>query len=215
MLNPMFFIYPEDVNTFPLQYQYFYGDSILVAPVTEEDSTTATIYLPDDIFYDYYTLTPIRGNGSMFTINSIPYTIIPLFIRGGSIIPTRLGPANTTTELRTKDFGLDIAPGLDGKARGSLYLDDGESLVQNRTSEIKFHYENGTFSMSGTFDFDVGNVAIARLTLLGVGQDKQVVTGDSMEWSEVHWKQRREGQRRGLVFEDRVPLTGPHSIKLV
>lgn len=74
LVNPMFFAYPNDVNTFPLQYQYFYGPSVLVAPVTEENSTSSTVYLPDDIFYDFYTYAPIRGTGSTMDLTDIAYT---------------------------------------------------------------------------------------------------------------------------------------------
>jgi len=124
------------------------------------------IYLPDDIFYDFYTHETVRGTGGIMNLTDVPYTTIPLFIQGGNIIPMRSSSANTTTELRKQDFALVIAPGLDGKASGSLYLDDGVSLVQEASSYIQFHYENNHLSMSGTFGYTTG-VSITSITVLG------------------------------------------------
>ncbi|KAK5169939.1 hypothetical protein LTR04_005570 [Oleoguttula sp. CCFEE 6159] len=169
LLNPMFFSYPNDANTFSLQYQYFYGDSILVAPVTEENSTSVDIYLPNDQFYDFYTYAPVRGNGAMLSLTNVAYTTIPLYIKGGSIVPFRSSSANTTTELRTKNFNIVVAPGLDGTASGSLYLDEGDALAQPATSVISFKYSRGQLSMSGTFGYNP-NVVIATVTLLGANQ---------------------------------------------
>jgi alpha-glucosidase len=56
VINPLWFKYPTgqghvwDRLTVPL------WDSILVSPVTEENITTVTIYLPKDNFNDFATL---------------------------------------------------------------------------------------------------------------------------------------------------------------
>ena len=148
LINPMFFAYPSDPNTFPLQLQYFFGASILVAPVTAENATSVDIYLPDDQYYDWYTLQPIRGAGANIHLDDVPFTSIPLYIKGGAVLPLRISSANTTTELRKKNFKLVIAPDLDGAATGSLYLDDGVSIVQPRTSSIEFSYTSKSKSKS-------------------------------------------------------------------
>lgn len=165
LLYPMFFLYPGDTNTLSLDLQYFYGPSILVAPVTEEGATSVSVYFPDDQFYDFFTYEPLRGTGSFVTINA-NLTQIPVYIKGGAILPLRSDGANTTTALRELDFNLVIAPGLDGKASGSLYLDDGVSITQSATSMIEFTYDGTALTMSGTFGYDVGDVSIADAVLL-------------------------------------------------
>ncbi|KAH7304269.1 family 31 glycoside hydrolase [Stachybotrys elegans] len=165
-LNPLFFNYPEDPNTYPIDLQFFYGDGILVSPVTDENSTTVRYYLPDDMFYEWGTGKPIRGNGE-YVSSEVDVTDITIHYKGGIVYPQRVESANTTTALRQKGFNIVIAPGVDGKAEGSLYLDDGESYAQESVSEIDFAYSDGTFTMSGSFDYDPG-VTIEVLTILGV-----------------------------------------------
>ena len=176
LIQPMFFVYPEDIECNPLEYQFFYGPGIMVAPVTGDNSTTSRHYLPDDIFYDFYTHESVRGEGKMVEVDA-DYTEIPLYYKGGSIIAQRSGSANTTTDLRKKNFSVVIAPGLDGTATGSLYLDDGVSLVQETTSYIDFYYtDKGVFSMQGSFGYDSG-IFIESVIVLGddLGSDKHLL----------------------------------------
>ncbi|GAD99202.1 alpha-glucosidase, putative [Paecilomyces variotii No. 5] len=165
-LQPMFYLYPEDPNTFAIDLQFFYGDAILVSPVTSNGSTSVEAYFPDDVFYDWYTEAPLRGHGTNITLTDIDITSIPLHIRGGTIVPVRSSGANTTTELRAKGFDIVIAPGLDGTATGSLYMDDGDSLHQPATLDITLEYRNGIFRMNGGFGYSAG-VQIESVKLLG------------------------------------------------
>lgn len=189
----------------------------MVAPVTEENSTSTTVYMPDDIFYDYYTHEAVRGQGEEVTLTDIDYTTIPLYYKGGSIVALRSNSSNTTTELRKQDFTVVIAPGLDGTAKGSLYLDDGVSLEQGATSYIHFHYSaNGEFRMEGTFDYDSGN-SITGVMVLGSGDNNGDghAAGGAPGHSGGHRKDGGHGQGsmgwhgRGSQKTMQIPLTGP------
>jgi alpha-glucosidase len=169
LIHPLYFQYPEDVETFPIQYQYFYGDALLVSPVTQENATSVEIYLPKDIFYDFFTGQKIQGEGKWLTLDDIPYTSIPLHVRGGSILPLRITSANTTTELRKKNFNIIIAPDSDGTASGSLYLDEGDAIEQPKVSVISFSYQHGKLNMTGSFGYEI-DVVIERITLFGGNQ---------------------------------------------
>lgn len=65
-----------------------------------------------------------------------PLGHIPVFLRGGSILPLQQ-PGNTTATSRQNPFNLLIALDKQGSAAGNLYLDDGESLVQEATKYIE------------------------------------------------------------------------------
>ncbi|KAG5973501.1 hypothetical protein E4U55_000492 [Claviceps digitariae] len=166
-MNPMFYIYPDDEMTFGLDLQFFWGPSLLVAPVHEQGVTSVDVYLPDDIFYDFYTHEKIRGLGKTVTKENQGLTDIPLFLRGGVIVPMRVKSAMTTTDVREQDFELLIPVGKDGTAKGSLYLDDGESLHPEATSAIEFEYKNGRLVVRGSFEYKT-DIKLAKITLLGV-----------------------------------------------
>ncbi|KAF2704388.1 glycoside hydrolase family 31 protein [Pleomassaria siparia CBS 279.74] len=170
MINPLWFLYPSDVNTFGIQEQWFYGDALLISPVTAESSDSVTVYLPKDTFYDYWTHERIDGTGANITISGLAWTDIPIHIRGGSIIPLRANSANTTKALRKEDFVILVAPDADGKATGRLYLDDGESIEQPNVSEINFTWEGGKFAASGSMAYRGASgesVTVAQVLVLG------------------------------------------------
>jgi len=176
VLNPLVYLYPTDSNTFGIDTQFFFGDAVLVSPVTEENSTNVEIYLPDDIFYDWNNgFKPVRGVGAKTTLSNIGFTTLPLHIRGGYIIPLRAESANTTTELRKKPFQILVAPGLDGTANGSLYIDEGTLVDQPSTTLINFTYSNGGFSMTGNYHYPA-NVSIESVVILGLPNDPQGVS---------------------------------------
>ena len=177
VLNPMFFIYPKDTKTYPIDLQFFYGQDILVSPVTQKGATSVTAYFPDDIFYDFFTNKKLVGRGANVTITGVGITEIPVHIRGGAILPLRLAVdedgdvAMTTTELRKRDFEVVIALGKNGKAEGKLYIDDGESVEQKKgdVTEVEFSYQYGRLKVKGTISNNPGRgVNIRRVVVLGL-----------------------------------------------
>lgn len=153
MVNPLFFLYPEDENTFGIQDQWFYGDALLVSPVTTDWSDVVTFYLPNDTFYDYWTGARVQGNGANVTRTGVSWTDIPVHIRGGTIIPQRAKSANTTAELRKENFIFLVAPDADGKASGRLYIDEGEKIDQPVVTKLNISYDNGKIVVGGTWGY--------------------------------------------------------------
>jgi hypothetical protein len=159
---PLSWLHPEDENTISIEHQFYFGPSLLVSPVVAENSTTATFYVPNEIYYDFFTLAPVQGEGAEITVEDVGYDTMPLHIRGGSIVPLRYGDANTTEQNRELPFHLVVAPNSTDQAWGYLRLDDGVSLDPgDATSDIWMIYGNDTLEVSGSFGFGPGNMVDA------------------------------------------------------
>lgn len=183
---PMFYIYPKDKTTWDLDLQFFYGPGVLVAPVTQQGATSVDVYLPKDLFYDWYTHEPLCATGGKHTFSNVDTTHIPLLIRSGVIIPLREYSANTTTALRAQNFEILIPLNEKGEAKGELYFDDGESIdpaSNGGVSRIQMTFRNGKLALDGDFGYEVP-VVISRVTVLnGKGCKAQEVRGANGKFS--------------------------------
>ena len=217
VLSPMFYKYPNDSNTFDIQLQFFYGDHLLVSPVTEENETTVEIYLPEDRFYDFSTYLAVEGTGENITLEDVGYDQIPLHIKSGAIIPMRNESAMTTKALREQPFHILVAPDADGNAMGQLYLDDGDSIEQDAISVINMSWSNNTLTVDGTFDYepaeDDESRSVARVTILGVESAPASATlqkGDDSSDGQVTYNS--ESQSVEIRFDDEIELDGSFTL---
>ncbi|KAH7318236.1 glycosyl hydrolases family 31-domain-containing protein [Stachybotrys elegans] len=170
-INPMWYLYPHDKQAPGVGLQYFFGDCVLVSPVADADSKDVSIYLPEDVFYEFETQKRVQGNAEWQRLTGVPFDRIPLHVRGGCIVPLRTESANTTTELRKKNFELFVAPGVDGTAQGSLYLDDGISLDGGpMKAHVEWEYSNGklkTSAVDGMVGLAEMGFEVEKVTVLG------------------------------------------------
>jgi len=123
--RPLFFEHPEDPATYDIQYQFYIGDGLMAAPVLEEKQTKIDVYFPEGDFYDFYTGEKVANTSATMAVDA-PIDALPLYLAGGTIVPTQI-PSTTTYQTRLNDFIL-LVPFSLGKASGTLVLDDGESL---------------------------------------------------------------------------------------
>ena len=151
-------------------------------------SQTTMPHLPRDTFYDFATLTPVQGSGSNINLSNVDFTQIPLHIKDGVVLPLRAQSAMTTKALRKNDFEFIVAPNVHGEASGSLYIDDGESIVQAASTQLKMLFKNGKLDVSGSFGFATG-VNSSRIRFLGVNSPpRQVIAdGEAAEASQVSY----------------------------
>ncbi|KAL8424132.1 hypothetical protein RB596_004099 [Gaeumannomyces avenae] len=175
LVRPLWFVYPADARCAAVETQWFLSDALLVSPVVDDDAADVAFYLPDDLFYDFWTRQPVRGEGRTVTRTGVGWDEIPVHVRGGSVVPLRArGDANSTAALRADEgFVLLVAPGLHGgTARGSLYLDDGESLDPgDAVTDLEFTWDGKAFSAAArAWGFETG-LAVEEVVVLGQERD--------------------------------------------
>ncbi|KAI1378891.1 glycoside hydrolase family 31 protein [Hypoxylon crocopeplum] len=166
--------------------QFLLGDAIMVTPCLVQGATTVDGVFPGvgsgTIWYDWYNQTSITGvsPGQNVTIDA-PLGHIPVFLRGGNVIPMQ-EPGLTTTAVRASPWSLLVALDGNGHASGGLYLDDGESLVPNATTWVDFTVEGSSLKASPHGDFIDTNV-LGNVTVMGA---KGPISRVEFNGKEVH-----------------------------
>lgn len=121
-MRPLVLNYPADPRVWDLGTQYLWGDDLLVAPVTKAGATSWPVYLPAGIWHDFWTHETYRGPAGV-TVPA-PLDRVPLFVRGGAILP--LAPVvQYAGEQALQEITLLIYP--EGQSAFTLYEDDGET----------------------------------------------------------------------------------------
>ncbi len=129
LLHPMYVEHPEEKEAYKYQNQYYFGDVMIVAPVTavaEPISGAAKIetWLPPGEWYDAALGRLVQGDA----IYPASYVIdeTPVFVRAGAVVP---GQANAKRlgHGSYPELIVDAYPGGDGEYR--LYEDDGHSTA--------------------------------------------------------------------------------------
>ena len=127
---------PNDPSLAGAETQFFLGPSLLVTPVIEQGATTVNGVFPGvgkgECYYDWYNQSVVDVRAGENRTIEAPLGHIPLYLRGGSVIPLQES-ALVLRDARKTPWAVIVALGLEGTATGALYLDDGESLVQNES----------------------------------------------------------------------------------
>jgi alpha-D-xyloside xylohydrolase len=139
LMRPMVMDFIGDTAAVNQKYQFMFGKSILVAPVTEEGVNQWNVYLPQTAdWYDFWTGNKIKGGQTVR--KETPLDILPLYVKAGSILP--FGPqVQYASEKKWDDLEIRIFEGADGEF--SLYEDENDN----------YNYEKGIYSTI-TFAWD-------------------------------------------------------------
>jgi alpha-glucosidase (family GH31 glycosyl hydrolase) len=79
LMRPLFFDAPDDPQVWQHPLQWMLGDALLVAPVTAEGATTASVYLPPGDWRDAFTAEPVEGG--RVVERPTPIDEVPVWVR--------------------------------------------------------------------------------------------------------------------------------------
>ncbi len=144
IMRALAFDFRQDQKVYDIKEQYMFGPAFMVNPVTkpmhyesnsrklEDVEETRLVYLPEGtLWYDFWTGSRYEGGQSIIAAAGLE--TMPLYIRGGSIVP--MGPViQHTGEKPDVPVELRLYPGADGEF--TLYEDEGDN----------YNYEKGAFS---------------------------------------------------------------------
>ena len=141
LMRPLVFDFAGDEKALQQKYEYMFGSSLLVSPVTEAAGGQWDTYLPKVAhgWYEYHTGK--RHEGGQTVTTAIDKAHIPVFVRGGSILPLASDPLVSSKTLNAP-MEIRIYPGAD--AAFSLYEDDGWSndYEKGQCSRINFRWDD-------------------------------------------------------------------------
>ncbi|KAB0395427.1 hypothetical protein E2I00_005230, partial [Balaenoptera physalus] len=173
VMRPLWVEFPDELETFGMEDEYMLGSALLVHPVTEPKATVVDVFLPgsNEVWYDSKTFAHWEGACTV----KIPVALdtIPVFQRGGSVVPIKTTIGRSTGCMTDSPYGLWVALStkvfekcyfytsfslllylvtvvafeyVTGSAVGELYLDDGHSfqyLHQKQFLHRKFSFASG------------------------------------------------------------------------
>jgi len=124
VMRTMFTEFPDDANVLTMQDQWMIGAGLLVAPVTDAGRDRVDVYLPQvDVWYNFYTLKAagagIEGavarsggaDGEGWLSVPAPLERIPVYLRGGVVIPKKMRLRRSSKLMFFDPFTLVVAPG--------------------------------------------------------------------------------------------------------
>lgn len=129
VMRPMFLEFPNDPECYQDQsaLQYFFGDDLLVAPVTQMNQALRRVYLPAGRWTDFWSEKIY--DGMEYIVVDAPLERLPLFVRAGGIIFAREVQQYVGEKPMAK-LAVDVYP-ADSTSR-TLYEDDGTSFAYEK-----------------------------------------------------------------------------------
>ena len=130
--RPLFFEYPDDPRAVEIDDQWLLGADLLVAPVMARGARQREVYLPAGTWYALDD--GARWIGPRTVRVAAPLERIPIFARGGSVIPTQ-SAVQHTGEAPAEPLVLEVFPGGDGAC--VVVEDDGATPAYHEGAELR------------------------------------------------------------------------------
>lgn len=135
LARPIFWNGPSSKEFTEVNDQYLWGNDVMIAPILHPDSTSRKVLLPAGTWFDFWSNYQIPGM-SNFTMPA-PLNIIPIFVKGGSVLPLTF-PINNTASYRGDSLLLlYFRDSSITSVSSNIYLDDGLSASSLKDGQYR------------------------------------------------------------------------------
>lgn len=173
VMRAMVYEFPDDEYSFEEGDQYMLGSGLLIRPVTQAGQKSVDVYLPkSDVWYNYKTLDVVKPNAQGIYTLETPLSAVPVFLRGGTILPRRDRIRRSSHLMRGDPYTIVVSLAKDSTAKGSLYIDDGSSFAYQKGDYVftEFEFKKGVLSgtpkrLGGFSSQEVGKSALVLLDM--------------------------------------------------
>lgn len=217
ILKPLLWENPEDLNGYEIDNE-FYMNGLLVHPIVEEDNEETEIYLPCDNkeYYNFYNFDEKYESCQTIKVkNELSY--LPIFMKSGNILVTKDIYRRSSQLMKYDPYTLTIVIDNDGKAKGELYIDDGETFgyelgewiqidfeADDTKREIKSYVKYGGENGDGNRNGKGENGLVKQLRKFDVKINKIVVIGTKIGNIAKVVQNNNEWESEILVSKDEV-----------
>jgi alpha-glucosidase len=155
IMRPLLWHHQNDPVAVACGDQFLLGRGLLVAPILRQGAVARSVYLPNDLWYDFWTGEQLVGGRHV--VAEAPPEIIPLYVRAGTILPLA-EPQQFVGETPMEVINLHVWP--HGRGQLDWYEDDGAtqayeqgawsrrtitSFTRGKTLTVTFGAVSGTF----------------------------------------------------------------------
>jgi alpha-glucosidase len=212
-MRALFFEFPNEPELFGIDRQFMVGRDILVTPVLAPGATTVDGIFPGRgsvIWRDWFTHDVVKTNSGKNTTLQAPLGHINVHIRSGSAMLLHAKPSYTTTESRGAPYSMLVSLGSDGKADGSAYIDDGESVLPTPSRKLAFKVDGSKLTIGSEGDFKVDQ-KLDEIVILGVQKPRSfTVNGADKKFDYEDGKKKLVVKGCGLDLNRAVEVTWKH-----
>ena len=136
VIRPLVLHYDHDMNVRNMNDEFLVGESLLVAPVVDQGVTKRLVYLPQGVWYDYWTHEEYQGE-QYYPVDA-PLSVCPIFVKAGTVLPK--APAQMYVgEISNPELILEVWPGVGSYVH---YQDNGEDFAYRDGAYNEYLFEN-------------------------------------------------------------------------
>ena len=197
LMRPMFLEFPDLTDFQTVDTEFMFGPDLLVAPKVNDEVGTYDVKLPPGSWYDYWTGRTVASGTQ--TVNP-PLDSVPVYVRGGSVIPEQ-PIVQDTDQVPQGPLRLLVYPGPN--CQGSLYQDDGNTFAYTRGEFFRMQFTCESHGNSFSFSFSSSNATYKpswrdmEIVFFGVEKQPREISNDG----QVTKRWRFDGKAKTVTLE--------------